>query len=90
MRKPAVVIGFFLFACLGFAQSDRGTITGTVSDPAGAVIASTPIQARNVETGLTYQGATSATGNYTLRSYPPVITRFLSPLRVSRNIRAPA
>ncbi|HYV63830.1 MAG TPA: carboxypeptidase-like regulatory domain-containing protein, partial [Bryobacteraceae bacterium] len=53
-----------------FAQSDRGTITGTVSDPAGAVIANAPIQARNVETGVVYEGATSTTGNYTLAQLP--------------------
>ena len=31
-----------------FAQSDRSQITGTVSDPAGAVIANAPVQAKNV------------------------------------------
>jgi len=54
-----------------FAQSDRGTITGTVSDPAGAVVASAPIQAKNLGTGVEYSGATSATGNYTLLQLPP-------------------
>jgi hypothetical protein len=52
------------------AQSDRGTITGTVSDPAGAVVAGAPIEARNVETGAVYQAATTATGNYTLAQLP--------------------
>ncbi|HEY7337587.1 MAG TPA: carboxypeptidase-like regulatory domain-containing protein [Bryobacteraceae bacterium] len=47
-----------------FAQSDRGTITGTVADPAGAVVAAAPIEAKNVQTGNVYQGGTSATGNY--------------------------
>jgi len=32
------------------AQSDRGTITGTISDPAGAVVANAAIQARNLGT----------------------------------------
>src|ERR1700732_4347075 len=58
------------FAWSAFAQSDRGTITGTVSDPAGAVIASAPIQARNVETGALYDVASSTTGNYTLSELP--------------------
>ena len=39
-----------LVACAVFAQSDRGTITGTISDPAGAVVASANIQARNTDT----------------------------------------
>src|SRR5215472_15673788 len=52
------------------AQSDRGTITGTVSDPAGAVVAAAPVQIKNVETGAIYQAGTSATGNYTLAQLP--------------------
>jgi hypothetical protein len=53
-----------------FAQSDRGTITGTISDPAGAVIASAAIEARNVATGSVSQVASSATGNYTIAQLP--------------------
>jgi hypothetical protein len=53
----------FLSAPL-LAQSDRGTITGTVADPVGAVVASAPIQVKNVQTGNVYQGGSSATGNY--------------------------
>jgi hypothetical protein len=52
------------------AQSDRGTITGTVSDPAGAVVASAALQARNVENGAIYEAASTATGNYTLAQLP--------------------
>src|SRR5579883_3620515 len=33
------------------AQSDRGTITGTISDPAGAVVANAAVEARNTDTG---------------------------------------
>src|SRR5215472_12959245 len=53
-----------------FAQSDRGTITGTISDPAGAVVANAAIEARNTETGAVYPVASSATGNYTLAELP--------------------
>ncbi|MEO5923202.1 MAG: TonB-dependent receptor [Bryobacteraceae bacterium] len=51
-----------------FAQSDRGTITGTVSDPTGAVIANAPIEARNTQNGVVTNVASSATGNYTIPS----------------------
>jgi hypothetical protein len=67
MRFP---VGFLLVVGVAVAQSDRGTITGTVSDPAGAVVASTSIQARNIETGAQYQAATTATGNYTISQMP--------------------
>ncbi|HSP68331.1 MAG TPA: TonB-dependent receptor [Bryobacteraceae bacterium] len=61
---------FFLFALSIFPQSDRGTITGTVSDPAGAVVASVPVEARSTTTGLVYAAATSGTGNYTISQLP--------------------
>ena len=60
----------FLFAFAAFAQTDRGTITGTVSDPAGAVIANAPVEAKNTESGSIFQAGTSATGNYTLAQMP--------------------
>src|SRR5712691_9132951 len=66
----AVAITFFAFALLGFAQGERGTITGTVSDPAGAVVAGAPIQAKNVENGSLYDASTTSTGNYTLSQLP--------------------
>ena len=37
-----------VFLGLAFGQSDRGTITGTVADPAGAVLANTPARRRNL------------------------------------------
>jgi len=55
---------------VAFAQGDRATITGTISDPAGAVVANAPIEAKNTQTGAVYQAATSATGNYTLSQLP--------------------
>ncbi len=59
-----------LVACAAFAQSDRGTITGTISDPAGAVVANAMIQARNTDTGAISQAASSSTGNYTIPELP--------------------
>src|SRR5512142_3098038 len=59
-----------VFALAAFAQSDRGTITGTVTDPAGAVVPGAPVEARNVQTGAVYQAAGSSTGKYTLSQLP--------------------
>src|SRR5437016_4895900 len=70
MRLLTVVVCCLLLVCAAFAQSDRGTITGTVSDPAGAVVGSASIEAKNSETGAVYQGATSTTRNYTLAQLP--------------------
>ncbi|HWF07504.1 MAG TPA: TonB-dependent receptor [Bryobacteraceae bacterium] len=53
-----------------FAQSDRGTMTGTISDPTGAVVANAPVVARNTDTGALYPVAASSTGNYTIPGLP--------------------
>ena len=60
----------FALASVSLAQSDRGTITGAISDPAGALVPAAPVQARNVATGAIYDAASSATGNYTLAELP--------------------
>jgi hypothetical protein len=53
-----------------FAQGDRGTITGTVADPAGAVIANATVEAKNVQTGANFPAVTTDTGNYTIAQVP--------------------
>src|SRR6476661_11112466 len=63
-----LVILLLVAAVAVFAQSDRGTITGTISDPAGAVVANAPVEARNTQTGVVTTVASSATGNYTIPS----------------------
>ena len=70
MRVLQVSICLWVLSVAVVAQSDRGTITGTIADPAGAVVASAPIEARNTATGAVFQGASSATGNYTLAQLP--------------------
>ena len=56
-----------LLSVPALAQSDRGTITGTIADPAGAVVSGAPIEVRNAETGAVYQVGSSATGNYVVQ-----------------------
>lgn len=53
-----------------YGQTDRGTITGAVADPAGAVVPNAPIELKNSATGAIYQVESSATGNYTLAQIP--------------------
>jgi hypothetical protein len=49
-----------------FAQLDRGTITGIVTDPSGAVIVGANVTATNIATGVSTKTTTSSTGNYTI------------------------
>src|SRR5215472_12425008 len=70
MRSLSIAFCLVAVEFAVFAQSDRGMITGTVSDPAGAVVAAAAIEARNVATGAVYPVASSATGNYTIAQLP--------------------
>ncbi len=53
-----------------YAQSDRGTITGTIVDAAGAMVPNASIEAKNTQTGAVFQTVSSGTGNYTLSQLP--------------------
>lgn len=59
-----------LVAWAAFAQSDRGTITGTVADSGGAVVANGSVEVKNLQTGGVYQATTTDTGNYTVPQLP--------------------
>ena len=70
MKTLIASLGAFLFVSAVFAQTDRGTITGTISDPAGAVVPNAPIEAKNVATDAVYQTVSSGTGNYSIAQLP--------------------
>src|SRR6202022_3556987 len=53
-----------------FGQSDRGTITGTVSDSSGAVISDATVTATDTATGAVRTTTTSNSGSYTLPELP--------------------
>jgi len=70
MRTLMATVCVLLLVSAAFAQSDRGTITGTISDPTSAVIPGVTITATNVESGLKYETVSTETGNYTLSQLP--------------------
>jgi len=70
MRVTHLLALLFVFASAGFAQTNAGTITGTISDPAGAVVANAAIEATNTGTAAVYPVASSTTGNYTIGQLP--------------------
>ena len=71
MRSTVIAICCLLVvAGAAFAQSDRGTITGSVTDQAGAVIPNAAIEVTNINTGAVYQVQSSSTGNYTFSQLP--------------------
>src|SRR5881396_994160 len=70
MCTVRVMFCLFLVSLAAVAQSDRGTMTGTVLDTTGAVIPGVSVVATNVETGARYQTVSTETGNYTLAQMP--------------------
>jgi hypothetical protein len=59
-----------LMAAVASAQTFRGTILGTVSDPNGAVVAGATIRVKNTNTGLERTTTTDPEGNYTVAELP--------------------
>src|SRR5258706_2721842 len=51
-------------ALTAVAQSDRGTLAGTIVDSSGAVVSGAAITATGVETGTTYNSTSSSSGAY--------------------------
>jgi hypothetical protein len=60
----------FLTALAALGQSSLGTITGTVTDPAGAPTPNVTITARAAATSLTYKGITNESGVYVIPNVP--------------------
>src|SRR6266581_683467 len=64
-----------LFVCaflgLAVAQLIMGSLTGIVTDPAGAVVPGVTVTAKNTATGVISQTRSSATSNYVIPALPP-------------------
>jgi hypothetical protein len=63
-------IALFLFTTAGLAQNDRGTITGSVTDPSAALIVGAKVQVKNLDTGSTFDSSTTTAGDFTIASVP--------------------
>src|SRR5580698_1512938 len=62
---------FILLAAASLpAQTFRGTILGTVTDPSGAVLPGAKVTVKNLGTGLERTTETSADGSYSLPELP--------------------
>jgi len=72
-RLPFSAIALaFLLACLqaASAQSDRGSLTGVVSDSKGLVIQKAAVSMRDADSGEQYKTTTTNTGSFTISSLP--------------------
>ncbi|MBK6795348.1 MAG: TonB-dependent receptor [Acidobacteria bacterium] len=74
MKIRHIISGFLLliaFTVMGPAQSTTGTITGTVTDQAGAVVSGAKVTVTNPLTGISVNGVTNAEGVFVIPALPP-------------------
>ena len=71
LRKSTLTsILIVLLATVVSAQTFRGSILGTVTDPNGAVVSGAKVSAKNLATGLERSTTTDDAGNYTVAELP--------------------
>jgi hypothetical protein len=73
MKKLCILLA--LFSAVLFAQSNRGSITGSVLDSTGAAVPGAGVRLTNVGTNQTVTVRTSGDGAYTFSSLEPVYYR---------------
>jgi len=66
----ALLLALFLGRA-GYAQGERATVTGLVTDSSGAIVIGADVSIRNVETNITTRTKTNAAGIYYLPALPP-------------------
>jgi hypothetical protein len=73
MRKAIFWVCVFqlIFAGATWSQVNRASITGTVKDASGAVVAGVEVTARNVDTNVETVGTSNEDGIYSVPNLPP-------------------
>jgi outer membrane receptor protein involved in Fe transport len=71
-RRLIFSLSVFLIAgAIGWSQTDRGTITGTVTDSTGAIVPAVEVTATNLATNVPYSTLSTGTGTYRISLLPP-------------------
>jgi hypothetical protein len=71
MQTLRVFFTAMLLCAAAFGQGANGTITGTVTDPSGAIVADAKVDVTNGANGQVYTAVSTNTGNYTVTQLPP-------------------
>lgn len=75
LRLAAALVCVVAFVFPVVAQSNKGTIAGTITDPNGAVVKDAKVTATNVATGESREATTGDEGAYALPALDPGIYR---------------
>jgi hypothetical protein len=71
VKATKIFVPILAFACAMHAQFETATLTGTVSDPAGAVIQNATVEAINEATNTATSATTNDEGRYNFASLRP-------------------
>jgi len=66
----ATILTVLLVASMGLAQTFRGAINGTVTDPSGAVLTGATVKSTNVATQVTLTTTTTSDGQFAFQDLP--------------------
>jgi hypothetical protein len=66
----ACAIALLLFVCVAQAQTFRGAINGTVTDPSGAVVPNAQVRATDTSTGIEHTTVTTTDGQFSFQDIP--------------------
>ena len=71
LRLSVAFVVCIIFSISVFAQSDNGTINGTVRDPSGATIPNATVTVKNQATGSERTATSNEAGLYSVTNIPP-------------------
>ena len=71
VRVVAFLSLLFAVSALAFGQAETGLITGTVTDPSGAIVAGAKVTITDVNTGASRTSTTNNAGSYTFTNLKP-------------------
>ena len=70
LRASVSVIVIALLACVSHAQTYRGAINGSVSDPSGAVVPNAQVKAKEISTGIEHATISTNDGQFAFQDLP--------------------
>ena len=70
MQALRLLFATVLLAAAALGQGATGTITGTVTDPSGAIVADAKVEVSNAANGQIFAAVSTSTGNYTVPQLP--------------------
>ncbi len=70
LRVGVSAIVIALLACVSHAQTYRGAINGSVSDPSGAVVANAQVKAKEISTGIEHATISTNDGQFAFQDLP--------------------